>query len=61
MTQYAFTILKDRCITTSIENGADGKISTLPQVNIVNILGFQFLGIVSFEHVLPDDWKIYVH
>lgn len=37
------------------------KINVSPQVKMVNILGFQSLGIVSFEHALPDNLKTYIH
>ena len=52
---------KDRCTTTTIENGANGKFITLLQVETANILSFQFLGIVSLKHALPDNLKTYSH
>ncbi len=55
---------KDRCTTTSIENGADGKTGgksgAPPQVETANIPSFQSLGIVSLECALPNDLKTYV-
>ena len=52
---------KNRRTITSIQNRADGKSGALPQVEIANILDFQFLKIVSLEHTLLDDLKTYIH
>lgn len=69
--------LKDRCTIISIENKVVEKIGTLTQIEITNIKGkkigvpshvkttnisgFQILEIISFEHILPDDSKTYIH
>lgn len=52
---------KDRRIITRCENSADKKISTLPQVETANILGFQFLKIVNLKCALLNDFKTFVH
>ena len=54
-------LIQDRCTTTSIENETNKKTDALPQIEIANILGFQFLEIVSLERALPDNLKTYIY
>lgn len=54
-------MLKNRHITTSIENKPYKKASVLPKVEIANILNLQFVEIVNLEHVLLNNLKTYIY